>query len=137
MGALSSAQQSEVKAWEEEILACEHTLTLVQEPVIVPGQGEPSFSFLFPTALVKVANLPTSVPSQCASCDLVSKLRLWLTCGLANCGRQQHGGIGGNGHALLHFQETGHGVGVKLGTITAEGTAGKSNESRAFGADNS
>ncbi len=41
MKALSSAQQSEVKAWEEEILACEHTLTLEQEPVINIGQGEP------------------------------------------------------------------------------------------------
>ena len=40
MSALSSAQQSEVKAWEEEILACEHTLTLQQEPVITIGQGE-------------------------------------------------------------------------------------------------
>ena len=40
MSALSSAQQSEVKAWEEEILACEHTLTLQQEPVITIGQGK-------------------------------------------------------------------------------------------------
>jgi len=40
MTALSSAQQSEVKAWEEEILACEHTLTLQQEPMIEPGKGE-------------------------------------------------------------------------------------------------
>ncbi len=40
MTALSSAQQSEVKAWEEEILACEHTLTLQQEPAINPGEGE-------------------------------------------------------------------------------------------------
>jgi ubiquitin carboxyl-terminal hydrolase 5/13 len=40
MTALSSAQQSEVKAWEEEILACEHTLTLQQEPAITPGAGE-------------------------------------------------------------------------------------------------
>jgi ubiquitin carboxyl-terminal hydrolase 5/13 len=39
MTALSSAQQSEVKAWEEEILACQHTLTLEQQPLIVPGQG--------------------------------------------------------------------------------------------------
>jgi ubiquitin carboxyl-terminal hydrolase 5/13 len=37
MTALSSAQQSEVKAWEEEILACEHTLTLHQEPLINAG----------------------------------------------------------------------------------------------------
>ena len=42
MNALSSAQRSEVKAWEEEILACEHSLTLVQEPVIMPGQGQSS-----------------------------------------------------------------------------------------------
>jgi ubiquitin carboxyl-terminal hydrolase 5/13 len=27
---MSSAQQSEVKAWEEDIVACEHTLTLQQ-----------------------------------------------------------------------------------------------------------
>lgn len=40
MKALTSQQQSEVKAWEEEILACEHTLMLQQEPVIVPGNGE-------------------------------------------------------------------------------------------------
>jgi ubiquitin carboxyl-terminal hydrolase 5/13 len=40
MKALSSAQQSEVKAWEEEIHACEHALTLQQEPLIVPGEGE-------------------------------------------------------------------------------------------------
>ncbi|KAK4684371.1 ubiquitin carboxyl-terminal hydrolase 5/13, partial [Tremellales sp. Uapishka_1] len=101
MSALSSAQQSEVKAWEEEILACEHTLTLQQEPVISIGH----------------------VPSQCSSCDLTSNLWLCLTCGLANCGRQQFGGTGGNGHALHHFQETGHGLGVKLGTVTPEGTA--------------
>jgi hypothetical protein len=40
MTALSSAQQSEVKAWEEEILACEHTLTLHQEPLINAGDRE-------------------------------------------------------------------------------------------------
>lgn len=39
MTAMSSAQQSEVKAWEEEIIACEHALTLQQEPLIVPGEG--------------------------------------------------------------------------------------------------
>lgn len=30
MTSMSSARQSEVKAWEEEIGACEHTLTLQQ-----------------------------------------------------------------------------------------------------------
>lgn len=32
MHSLSSARQSEVKAWEEEIEACEHTLLLNPEP---------------------------------------------------------------------------------------------------------
>ena len=65
------------------------------------------------------------VATQCSSCDLISNLWLCLTCGLANCGRQQHGGVGGNGHAKHHYEETGHMVAVKLGTITAEGTGGK------------
>ena len=42
MKALSSSQQSEVKAWEEEILPCEHTLTLAQDPLIAPGDGKPA-----------------------------------------------------------------------------------------------
>lgn len=45
MSALSSAQQSEVKAWEEEILVCEHTLTIQQEPIIDTGQSEPDMVF--------------------------------------------------------------------------------------------
>ena len=65
------------------------------------------------------------MPIQCSSCSLTSNLWLCLTCGLANCGRQQHGGIGGKGHAVAHFQDTGHTLGVKLGTITSEGTGGK------------
>ncbi|CAK9781692.1 ubiquitinyl hydrolase [Cutaneotrichosporon oleaginosum] len=99
MKALSSAQQSEVKAWEEEIIPCEHSLTFQQEPLIVPGE----------------------VSQQCTECDLTSNLWLCLTCGFVNCGRQQYGGIGGNGHALQHFHDTGHALGVKLGTITPEG----------------
>ncbi len=30
MSSYSSARQSEIKAWEEEIIACEHTLLLEQ-----------------------------------------------------------------------------------------------------------
>lgn len=66
-----------------------------------------------------------TVSQTCSSCELGSNLWLCLTCGMVNCGRQQFGGIGGNGHALEHFQEMGHGVGVKLGTITPEGSAGE------------
>jgi ubiquitin carboxyl-terminal hydrolase 5/13 len=119
MKALSSAQQSEVKAWEEEILACEHTLTLQQEPVINPGDGK------LPRSPHAGDRADIAVPLQCTSCDLTNNLWLCLTCGLASCGRAQFGGIGGNGHALQHFKETGHGMGVKLGTITPEGTAGE------------
>ncbi|ORX39093.1 hypothetical protein BD324DRAFT_618491 [Kockovaella imperatae] len=99
MSALSSAQQSEVKAWEEEILACEHTLTLDQDMTQFPGY----------------------IATKCDHCDLTNNLWLCLICGHVNCGRQQFGGVGGNGHALQHFAETGHSVGVKLGTITPEG----------------
>ena len=86
---------------------------LQQEPVIEHGKG-----------LKFRRHVLTIVPTQCSSCELTANLWLCLTCGLANCGRQQFGGLGGNGHALQHFKETGHGVGVKLGTITPEGTAG-------------
>ena len=47
-----------------------------------------------------------------------------MTCGSLGCGRQQFGGVGGNGHGLGHFEATRHPVSVKLGTITPEGNAG-------------
>ncbi|KAJ2912663.1 hypothetical protein MD484_g7747, partial [Candolleomyces efflorescens] len=92
MHSLSSARQSEVKAWEEEITPCEHTLMLEQFETGHIAQSE--------------------------------NLWLCLTCGSLGCGRQQYGGLGGNGHGLKHFEDTGHAVSVKLGTITAEGEAG-------------
>jgi ubiquitin carboxyl-terminal hydrolase 5/13 len=45
MQSISSARQSEVKAWEEEINPCEHTLTIeqfVSDPIQASG---PSLSF--------------------------------------------------------------------------------------------
>lgn len=48
-----------------------------------------------------------------------------LTDGKVLCGRRYFDGSGGNNHALLHFQETGYPLAVKLGTITPDG-AGKS-----------
>ena len=45
MQSLSSARQSEVKAWEEEIIACEHALLLEQlASGAIPAEGEPSIS---------------------------------------------------------------------------------------------
>ncbi|TFY74314.1 hypothetical protein EWM64_g9698, partial [Hericium alpestre] len=102
MTSMSSARQSEVKAWEEEILPCEHTLTLEQ---IVTGP-------------IKASGL-----AQCNKCDLKENLWLCLTCGSLGCGRAQYGGTGGHGHGLEHYEETSHPVSVKLGTITPEGNA--------------
>lgn len=56
-------------------------------------------------------------------CDLKENLWLCLECGNLGCGRSQFGGVGGNSHALAHSDQTSHGVAVKLGSITADGTA--------------
>lgn len=103
MSSLSSSKQSEVKAWEEEITPCEHTLCLQQD---APRK------------------LEQQTLAHCANCDLKENLWLCLTCGNLGCGRRQYDGSGGNNHALEHFEATGHGVSCKLGTITPEGTAG-------------
>jgi len=63
--------------------------------------------------------------AQCNACELKENLWLCLTCGSLGCGRQQFGGLGGEGHGLAHFETSGHPVSVKLGTITPEGTAGE------------
>ncbi|THU93425.1 ubiquitinyl hydrolase [Dendrothele bispora CBS 962.96] len=102
MQSLSSARQSEVKAWEEDILPCEHTLTLEQ----------------FATGPIAASGL-----AHCNACNLKENLWLCLTCGSLGCGRQQFGGVDGNSHGLEHFKETSHPVSVKLGTITPEGGA--------------
>ncbi|KAJ3832323.1 ubiquitin carboxyl-terminal hydrolase 14 [Lentinula raphanica] len=101
----SSARQSEVKAWEEEILACEHTLTLDQ----IPLSAQP---------------IAQAGDATCSSCDIKANLWLCLTCGSLGCGRAQFGVVnGGNSHGLAHYKATGHPVAVKLGTITPEGNA--------------
>ena len=100
---LSSARKSEVKSWEEEIIVCEHTLTVEQ---------------------LATGPIPPSGLAHCNRCELKENLWLCLTCGSLGCGRNQYGGLGGNGHGLNHFEETGHSISVKLGTITPEGEAG-------------
>ncbi|KAI8983550.1 hypothetical protein BDB01DRAFT_722821, partial [Pilobolus umbonatus] len=104
LSTLSSAKQSEVKAWSEEITPCEHTLCLVQDAP---------------------KNLQQQDLAHCANCELNENLWLCLSCGNLGCGRKQYDGSGGNNHAIEHFHATGHGVNCKLGTITPEGTAGK------------
>ncbi|KAJ2889686.1 ubiquitin C-terminal hydrolase Ubp14, partial [Coemansia aciculifera] len=60
---------------------------------------------------------------QCSGCEKRENLWLCLTCGNVGCGRRQYDGSGGNNHGIAHYEETGHCVSVKLGTITPEGTA--------------
>jgi ubiquitin carboxyl-terminal hydrolase 5/13 len=61
--------------------------------------------------------------AHCKDCDLKENLWLCLSCGNLGCGRAQYGGLGGNGHGLMHFETCGHPVAVKMGSITPEGTA--------------
>lgn len=96
------SRKEEIKAWEQELTSCEHILLMQQdEPRKIAGQDL----------------------GGCAKCDLKENLWLCLQCGALGCGRAQFGGVGGNSHALAHSKETGHGVAVKLGSISAEGTA--------------
>jgi ubiquitin carboxyl-terminal hydrolase 5/13 len=96
------ARQEEVKAWEQELTACEHTLYLDQEPE---------------------RQIESQSLGHCSECELNENLWLCLTCGNLGCGRQQYGGTGGNSHGVGHTQTTGHPVAVKLGSLTADGTA--------------
>ncbi|KAK4236699.1 hypothetical protein C8A03DRAFT_35389 [Achaetomium macrosporum] len=102
MSANTFSRKEEVKAWEQELTSCEHILTLQQDP---PRQ-------------IESQNL-----GHCSKCDLKENLWLCLQCGNLGCGRAQFGGVGGNSHALAHSKESGHGVAVKLGSITPEGNA--------------
>jgi ubiquitin carboxyl-terminal hydrolase 5/13 len=121
MQSLSSARQTEVQAWEEELLPCEHTLTLSQfAEGHIPPSGTPHF--LSSCDLVKWQDTGLA---HCSKCDLKENLWLCLTCGALGCGRNMYGGVGGNGHALAHFEASRHPVCVKLGTITPEGNAGE------------
>ncbi|XP_068591686.1 ubiquitin carboxyl-terminal hydrolase 5 isoform X3 [Cebidichthys violaceus] len=58
---------------------------------------------------------------RCEVCDLQENIWMNLTDGKLLCGRRYFDGSGGNNHALLHFQQTGYPIAVKLGTITPDG----------------
>lgn len=102
MKANTFSRKEEVKAWEQELTSCEHILLMQQHPSRKIEQGS---------------------LSHCSGCDLLENLWLCLECGNLGCGRKQMGGVDGNSHALAHSDASGHGVAVKLGSITPEGTA--------------
>lgn len=102
MKANTFSRKEEVKAWEQELTSCEHILLMQQSEPRTIHSGD---------------------LGHCSACDLHENLWLCLECGNLGCGRKQMGGVDGNSHALAHSTESGHGVAVKLGSITPEGTA--------------
>lgn len=102
MKANTFSKQEEVKAWEQEFTACEHTMGLQQQT----------------SRKIESQDL-----GHCSLCDLKENLWLCLECGNLGCGRAQFGGLKGNSHGMAHADATGHGVAVKLGSITSDGTA--------------
>ncbi|PTU20180.1 hypothetical protein P175DRAFT_0481218 [Aspergillus ochraceoroseus IBT 24754] len=102
MKATTFSKREEIKAWEQEFVPCDHTLTLIQQ---------------------KRETVESKDLSQCSMCDLKENLWLCLECGNIGCGRSQFGGIGGNSHALAHYDLASHAIAVKLGSITADGSA--------------
>jgi ubiquitin carboxyl-terminal hydrolase 5/13 len=99
LNASSENEKEDIKDWEEEILPCEHTLTLKQ------NEG------------IKIAEKSIA---KCNDCELSSNLWLCLTCGNLSCGRKE---TGGNQHAIEHYKKTKHPLVVKTGTITPDGEA--------------
>jgi len=98
----SAYNQSTICEWENELINCVHMKNLDQSQA----------------SRIVEQNL-----AKCNNCDLKANLWLCMTCGNLACGRQNHDGTGGNGHALAHFESTHHPASLKLGTITPEGSA--------------
>ncbi|WBW72612.1 Lys48-specific deubiquitinase Ubp14 [Schizosaccharomyces osmophilus] len=96
-----ASNKSQVKAWENEIVPCEHTLCLQPQADYIPDLKD----------------------TKCFGCDLKDNLWMCLHCGILSCGRKQYGGGGGNGHAIEHFKKFEHAVSAKLKSITPDGHA--------------
>ena len=116
---MTFARQEEVKAWEQELTACEHTLYVEQAASRkIESQGESIKHLYFTFPAKSRIDL-----GHCSMCDLKENLWLCLQCGNLGCGRSQFGGVRGNSHGLAHATSSNHPVAVKLGSITPEGTA--------------
>ncbi|KAJ5668806.1 hypothetical protein N7462_009876 [Penicillium macrosclerotiorum] len=122
MAATTFSRREEIKAWEQEFIPCEHTLNLSQYDK--QNSESTGISALIMSETEWRAHLCSRTDSsQCSACDLRENLWLCLECGNTACGRSQFGGSRGNSHALAHADATAHAVAVKLGSITAEGSA--------------
>jgi len=93
----SESERQKKNDWEDNILPCEHTLTLQQNEGIKIEENY-----------------------KCSNCDLKSNLWLCLTCGNISCGRKD---TGGNEHAIEHYKNTNHPLVVKIGTISPDSQA--------------
>lgn len=106
----SSERKEELHAWEldEDVKLSRFARDLVQ---------------------VRDESVPHPMPSggwKCCKCDL-SEDNVWmcLTCGVISCGRRHWDGTGGNNHGVEHYEQTGHPLVVKLGTIDAKSNVDK------------
>lgn len=81
---------------------------------------EPSAKVCEHALTVQQAEETSDNCETCSKCELKNNLWKCLTCGTLSCGRRQFDGSGGNGHALEHFEGTGHALAVKLGTIAVK-----------------
>ncbi|CAA17049.1 Lys48-specific deubiquitinase Ubp14 [Schizosaccharomyces pombe] len=99
--ATKASNKSQLTAWENELTTCDHIINLPENETYV-------------------TNLDNAT---CSKCDLAENLWMCLTCGALSCGRKQYGGGGGNGHALSHYDDTGHPLAVKLKSISPDGQA--------------
>ncbi|ODV68706.1 ubiquitinyl hydrolase [Hyphopichia burtonii NRRL Y-1933] len=98
LAANSTNRNDEIKAWEQEILPCEHSIDLQQTP----------YSDEIDLTL-------------CGQCDLKENLWICLHCGKLGCGRKQFGSeLPGNSHALSHYEVSQHPVAIKLGSLSAD-----------------
>lgn len=98
----SSGMKEKIKAWELEILPCDHSRNVLLTRQIYNAS---------PKVKVDFSNI------KCAECDMRTNIWLCLVCGYMGCGRKHFDGSGGNGHFKEHHEKTKHPLGVKIGTI--------------------
>ncbi|KAH0570312.1 Ubiquitinyl hydrolase 1 [Spironucleus salmonicida] len=72
----------------------------------------------FPIANSQQSDIVQDITNlTCSKCDQKENIWMCLGCGEFSCGRKQYDGTGGNGHALEHFEATGHPVAVRITSL--------------------